>query len=260
MNKNYKTILAVVAIFSISLIGLFFLFRNEQSSFIKKYDSKTKETTTLQYILKDGDTIFHGKFICYNEKGHKTSEGNFVNGHLQGKCIYYFDSGIIESIYYYKNSEIIEQNIDNFPSGKIMRYTLYDDLGMSAFIIRFDEKGNVENYKGYPIMEVYQDKTKTKERFKIKINKNPKTGDTLQHQYLIADIPNAKRNFKIENIGVDDAKAKRTFKKTSRRDIDVEEILTKKGINTIRAVVKYEFNDNKKTVINDTVSFKVEVH
>lgn len=259
MNKKYKIIL-LLTIILLTWLVVFFVFKDEKKYSLKQYYADSKQTDVSEYVIRNGDTVFHGKFVRYNKEGKKIAEGNFVNGEPSGKSIYYFDNGIIESIFYRKNGKITEQNIDNFPSGKIMRYTLYDDLCMPAFIIRFDEKGNVENYKGYPIMETYQYKTRNKEQFKIKINKNPKTGDTLQQQYLIADIPNAKRSVKIENLGVDDVKAKRTFKETSKIGIDVKEILVKKGINTIRAIVKYEFNDKARTIINDSISFKVEVH
>lgn len=250
MIKKNKIILVVVfttILFSI----LFFFYKDKNTNVLKKYDPETKETITIEYILKHGDTIFQGKFINYNEKGNKTYEGIFINGHLSGKTIYYFDNGIIKSIYYYKNSKIIEENIDNFPSGKIMRYTSYFDSNLSTFIIRFDKRGNVESYKGYPIIEIYQYK---------KTNQYLKVGDTLKHKYIVANIPNAKRSLRIENIGIDNTKAKRTFKKTSQVGLEVKEILTKKGINKIQAIVKYEFNDTKMTVINDTISFEIEVH
>lgn len=131
---------------------------------------------------------------------------------------------------------------------------------MSAFIVHFDKKGNVLNFEGYPLMETYQYRIANKKRFKTKIEQYLKVGDTLQQQYIIANIPNTKRSFKIENLNADEVKTKRTFKKTSQTGIEVKELLIKKGINTIRAVVKYEFNDKEKTVINDTISFKVNVN
>lgn len=258
MNKKYKILLLTIVV--ISLIVLFFSFQDEKTYVLKRYNAKTKDTTTFEYIIKDGDSIFQGKFVRYNEMGRKIAEGNLVDGDMRGKSIYYFENGTIASIYYYKNSKIIEENTDNYPSGKIMQYTLYDYFGLSAFIARFDEQGRIENYEGYPLMETYQYRIANKERFKTKINQYLKVGDTLKHQYLIANIPNAKRSFKIENVGVDDAKVKRIFKKVSQVGIDVKEVLTKKGINTIRAVVKYEFNDKEKTVINDTITFKVKVN
>ncbi|WP_243396853.1 toxin-antitoxin system YwqK family antitoxin [Flavobacterium pectinovorum] len=241
------------------LVVLLFFFKNEEVHILKKYDVKTKQTTTLEYIIKDKDTIFQGKFICYNEKGNKTYEGVFVNGHIKGKTIHYYDNGNIESIDYIKNSKVTEESTYNYPSGKVMKYLMYDDFGILDFLIRYDESTNVKSYEGLPLIEIYQYKIANKEQFKIKINQYLKVGDTLKHQYFIANIPNAKRNFKIENLDVDNKKVKRTFKKTSQTGIDVKEILTKKGINTIRAIVKYEFNDKEKTVINDTISFKVMV-
>ncbi|OXG09579.1 hypothetical protein BC749_1011065 [Flavobacterium araucananum] len=227
---------------------------------LKEYDAETKETTTLEYIIKDGDTIFHGKFINYNEKGNKTYEGNFVNGQIKGESIFYYDNGTIESVHYRKTSKILEESFYYHPNGKDMRYMIYDDLGISAFIIDFDEKGNVENYKGYPIMEVYQSKIANKEKSKTKINQYLKVGDTLKHQYLIAYIPNAKRDIRIKNMDSDYTKVKSTLKKTSQISFDIEEVLTTKGINTIIATVKYEFDDKEKTVINDATSFKIQVH
>ncbi|KQB38376.1 hypothetical protein RC62_1731 [Flavobacterium aquidurense] len=229
---------------------------------LKRYNTETKETTTLEYIIRNGDTIAHGKLARYNKEGKKVKDANFINGEISGEVINYFDTGVIKSMYYYKldNNRIPDENIENFPSGKIMSYTLYDDLGISAFTIYFDEKGSVKNYDGYPILEIHQYKIENKEKFKTKTNRHLKVGDTVKYQFLIASIPNVKRDITIENLDVDNLTAKRTFKQMSRVSFDVEEILTEKGINTIRAVVKYEFNNKEKKVINAMIFFKVEVN
>ncbi|MDA6072186.1 hypothetical protein NJT12_21390 [Flavobacterium sp. AC] len=60
-----------------------------------------------------------------------------------------------------------------------------------------------------------------------------KVGDTVKYHYLVANVPYAKRNFKIENTDADNTKVKRTLKKTSQIGIDVKEVLIKSGINTI---------------------------
>ena len=80
------------------------------------------------------------------------------------------------------------------------------------------------------------------------------------HQYIVANIPNAKRSFNIENISIDKAKVKRTITQKPPTTIEVKEILIKKGKNPIRAVVKYEFKDKIIPAIKDTVSFNVEVN
>jgi cyanate lyase len=64
----------------------------------------------------------------------------------------------------------------------------------------------------------------------------------------------------VESIGIDNAKVKRTITAKPPTTIEVKEILTKKGKNTIRAVVKYEFKDNIMPAINNTLSFDVDVH
>ncbi|KQO34614.1 hypothetical protein ASF10_02565 [Flavobacterium sp. Leaf82] len=259
MNKKHKIIL-ILAIIVISWLLVCFYFKDEKVYSLKEYYPDTKQTDISEYIIRNGDTIFEGKFTQYNKKGKKIAEGNFVNGHIKGKSIYYFDNGIIESIHYRKNSKITEESIYNYPNGKVIKYLMYDDFGILDFLIRYDELGNIKSYEGLPIIEIYQYKIANPEEFKTKIEQHLKVGDTLKQQYLIANIPNAKRNIKIENLDIDNSKAKRTFKKTSQTGIEVKEVLIKKGINTIRAVVKYEFNDKEKTVINDTISFKIQVN
>lgn len=259
MIKKNRIFIAVIFTTILFLMLLFFFYKNEGIKVLNKYDAKTKETTTLEFIIKGKDTIFHGRFINYNEKGNKIYEGNFVDGHIKGKTISYFDNGVIESINYRKDGTITEESTYNYPNGKFMKYLMYDDLGMLDFLIHYDELGNVKSYEGLPLIEIYQFKILHKEKFKTK-NQYLKVGDTLKHQYIIANIPNAKRSFKIENVDEDNIKAKRVFKKTSQTGFEVKEILAKKGINRIRAIVKYEFNDKVRTIINDTISFKVEVH
>ena len=256
MNKKY-----IIGIsFLIGIIILVFCLKKQDAKILYDYYPNSILASQYEYIVVNKDTLLHGKFVRYNKKGDKIAEGNFKNGEPIGKIIYYFDNGIIESILYRKNSKIVEESIDNFQSGKIMRYTSYDDFGMSAFIIRFDENGNVENYKGYPLMETYQYKIANKQKFKIKTNQVLKVGDTLKYHYLIANIPIAKRSFKIENLDVDNSKVKRVFTQIPPTGINVKEVLTQKGTNTIRAIVKYEFHDKEKTIINDTISFSVNVN
>lgn len=168
----------------------------------------------------------------------------------------YFDDKLVHNNE--KGNELVEERIDNFPSGKIMRYTSYADSGTQAFTILFDEKGNVENFKGQALIETYQNKIASKRRLKEDVNQYLRVGDTLKHHYLIANIPNAKRTLKIENIG--NTKVKRTLKKISQTGIEVKEVLIKKGINTIETVVNYKFNDKEKTSITYTESFEVEVN
>jgi antitoxin component YwqK of YwqJK toxin-antitoxin module len=256
MKKIFIIIFILLLIFTIKLI----YFNDEKVYTLKEYSPTGTLLGINEYIIRAGDTVFHGKFINYNGKGNKISEGNFDNGHIKGKSIYYFDMGNIESIHYRKNSNITEESIYNYPNGNIKKYLMYDDFGILDFLIRYDKLANVKSYEGLPLVEIYQYKIANKEQFKTKIKQHLKLGDTLKQQYLIANIPNAKRSLKIENLSVDDKKVIRSFKKTSQTGLEVKEVLIKKGINTIRAVVKYEFKDKEKTVINDTISFKVEVN
>ena len=259
--ENKKNII-IILITAIVLAGFVYFFFNKNGKVyvLSQYDSKGKLTSTSEYIVKDGDTIFHGRFINYNKDGIKIAEGNFVNGHIKGKCLYYYDDGELESICHRKDSKITEEITEFYPNGKVKRYIMFDPFGLEAFIVRFDEQGIMKNYEGYSIMEIYQYPIAHKERFNIKEEQYLKVGDTLKHNYLVANIPNAKRSFTIENVGIDNAIVKRILKNVPPAQIDVKEVLTKKGKNTIRSIVRYEFNDKVSPVFTDTLSFDVEVN
>ncbi|MCH4828443.1 hypothetical protein [Flavobacterium columnare] len=233
---------------------------------LKEFDKQGKLIGTNEYIIRHGDTIFQGKFLNYNNQGIKIAEGNFINNEINGKCIYYYNNGQLKSVHYRKSSEITLESKEYYYKGKEKRYILYDyglfdDYGKPTFSILFNENGKIKNIQGKSIIEIYQLKLLNKDFFKIKENQYLKIGDTLVHKYLIANIPNAKRSFKIENISVDNSKVKRTLKHIEPCQWDVEEILTKKGKNTIRSIVKYEFKDMvEPKFLIDTVSFDIEVH
>jgi hypothetical protein len=256
-NKN-KIIITIILL--IGLIAIYYYFKDEKIEVLKEYSSSGKLIGTNEYYLRKGDTILHGKFINYNKDGIKIAEGNFVNGHIKGKCLYYYDDGELESICHRKDSKITEEITEFYPNGKVKRYIMFDPFGLEAFIVRFDDQGIMKNYEGYSIMEIYQYPIAHKERFNIKEEQYLKVGDTLKHSYLVANIPNAKRSFTIENVGIDNAKVKRITKKNEPCQIDVKEVLTKKGKNTIRSIVKYEFNDKVTPVFTDTLSFDVDVN
>jgi len=259
MIKKYKFgILSMIVFFAI--ISIFSYFKSERVYTLKEYDSKGILIGTNEYIIKNGDTIMHGKFINYNEKGVKISEGQFLNNEVNGKCFYYYDNGRLKSIHYRKDSKINLESLEYYSNGKEKRYTLYDDFGRDFFQINYDSLGNIKSNIGPPMIEYYQFKFLHKEQFNKISNQKLKIGDILKCKYIVANIPNAKLSFKIENISIDNSKVKRTQKYIAPAQIDVEEVLTKKGKNTIRSVLKYEFNDKITPAFIDTLSFDVNVN
>lgn len=256
---NYKIIFLILSVFILVTIIFLYCLKDDKVYVLKEYNSNKKLLGTNEYVIRNGDTIFNGKFINYNERGSKISEGQFINGNIYGKCLYYYDNGKVEEIHFRKNKDITLESTFYNLSGLLEKYVMYDDLGKSSFIISFDEKGATK-YDGHFQIETYQYRFSHKEEFNIKENQYLKLGDKLKYSYLIANIPNAKRSFTIENISVENSKVKRTTKKVEPCQIDVEEVLTKKGKNTIRSIVKYVFNDKVTPVFTDTISFDVEVH
>jgi hypothetical protein len=258
MKTKYKVILITIVLL-IGLISTYYYIKDEKVKVLKEYSPSGQLIGTNEYYLKKGDTILHGKFVNYNESRIKISEGQFVEGHIKGKCMYYYNNGKIEVIHFRKNSKVtLESNFFNV-EGLLEKYVMYDEFGKEAFIIQFDEKG-ATRYDGYFQIETYQYKYANKAKFNITEDQNLKIGDTLKYNYIVANIPNAKRSFTIENIGIDNAKVKRITKKIEPCQIDVKEVLTKKGKNTIRSIVKYEFNDKVTPVFTDTLSFDVNVN
>ncbi|WP_264543071.1 MULTISPECIES: hypothetical protein [Flavobacterium] len=229
-------------------------------SILQEFSPSGKLVGTNEYVIRNGDTIMHGKFVNYNEQGNKIAEGQFIDGDIYGKCVYYYDNKNIKSIYYRQNSKITLESIDNYPDGKTEQYTMYANFGEPIFIIKYDKSGVIDSYKGNPQLEIYQHKVNIQTHQNEQIQNSLKVGDKLKYSYMVANIPNAKRSFTIENIGIDNAKAERILKNVPPTQIDVEEVLTKKGKNTIRSIVRYEFNDKVTPVFTDTLSFDVNVN
>lgn len=260
MLNKYKTKLLVLLVVLLGLATLFFCFKDEKVYTLKSYYSDTKVTDISEYVIRNDDTVFHGKFAQYNEKGDKIAEGNFVNGEPNGKSIYYFDNGNIKSIHYRLNSKIDIEGIWNYPNGNIERYIMYDEFGNPVFIIRYDEHENVKKYDGYALVEVYQYKFAHPEKFKIKTNQVLRVGDTLKHKYLLANIPKATRSLKIKLIDADYLGHRSKITNNPPVEINARNVLTTKGVNAIKAVVEYKFNDINKTVVKDSVYFEVIVN
>ena len=247
-----------VSVILIGLIVLFFYFKNEKVYISKEYSSSGKLIGTNEYVLRKGEVIMHGKFVNYNGKGIKISEGQFVDNEPNGICSYYYDNGKIKSVSYRKNSKIDLETIYYNQNGYINQYTLYDNFGKTAFIIKYNNKV-VSKYNGYSLLPKGQYKIVNKKQYETKTGDVLKVGDLIKYEYLLANTPYAKKTFKIENLGIDNTKIKRIIKKNPPTGIDVEEVLTKKGINTIRIIVQYEFNDKVTPVIKDTISFDINV-
>ncbi len=251
--------LVCLTIVIIGLIIFYKFFKTEKVYVFKEFNSKGQLIGTKEYVLRDGNAIIHGKFIDYNIKGIKISDGQFINGHIYGKTSYYYDNGKIEEVHFRKDKETTLESIFYNPKGYIEKYIIYDDYGNFFNTIYFDEKGPT-NYSGRFQIEIYQHKFANKAKFNIKEDQYLKIGDTLKYSYIIANIPNAKLSFKIDNLSIDNSKVKRTQKNILPAQIDVKEVLIKKGKNTIRSIVRYEFNDKVTPVFTDTLTFDVNVN
>lgn len=257
MIKKYKFGILILILFFV-IISVFFYFKNEKVYVFKEFNSTGQLIGTKEYVLRDGNAIIHGKFIDYNIKGIKISEGQFLNGHIYGKTSYYYDNGKIEEVHFRKDKETTLESTYYNRNGLIKEYFMFDDFGKTVFFIAFDGKA-VKKYDGYSIWPLGQYRLVNKKQYKIKTGDVLKVGDVVVHDYLVVNMPNSKRTFKIETMGVDNSKVKRIISKKLPTRMVVEEIVTKKGLNRIKAIAQFTFNDKETPVLNDTVSFDVYV-
>lgn len=255
MTKN-KYIIVLIAI--LGLVILYFYCKDEKVHIYNEYNPSGKLIGINEYVIRDGKTIQQGKFVDYNEKGIKIAEGQFVENEPNGICKYYYDDGKIESVFYRKNSKINLECTYYDKNGLINKYILCDDIGKTAFIIKYDEKA-VKKYDGYALLPVNQYKLDNGKEIKFTLKDTLKVGDIIKYDYVLANIPYTKRTFKIETVGVDNSTIKRTITKEAPTHIIVKEVLTQKGLNRIKAITQYKFNDKVTPVKNDTVSFDVNV-
>ena len=254
MKKTY----IIITVFILLILTILFLYTKGEKVYISEERSAAGTLIgTNEYVIRDGNSIMHGKFVNYNQKGVKIAEGQFLDGHINGLCSYYYDNGKIETTQFKKGNITLESTNYN-QYGVIDKYIMCDDFGRWTFTINFDEKG-VREYDGNPLLEIYQYKIAKAEQSNLKTKQILNIGDTLKYKYLLANIPNTNRTFKIENLGVDDTTAKRIITNTPPTAVDVKEILVKKGVNTIRATVKYEFKDKITPDLNHTIAFYVNV-
>ncbi|OXA88698.1 toxin-antitoxin system YwqK family antitoxin [Flavobacterium hercynium] len=261
MKKSIKFLLLFLIITcGAIIIYVFSIKKEEQLHDFRYYDPKTHLLSVSQFVIRNNDSIFQGKFTTYNEKGTKIAEANFIEGHVEGKCINYFENGKIESIQYKRKGDIKEESFWYYPNGIVEKYALYNPLGGLIFTAKYDQNGEIESYKGSPQIEVYQYKFANKKKFNIKNDQYLKVGDILKHTYVLGNIPYTKRSLKIENLAIPNNKVKRTITKNSTVEINVEEVLVKKGVNTIRTIVEYKFNDKTTPTLTDTISFNVTVN
>ena len=256
---NYKLILLMVSVVMIIGVFVFYCFEKEKKQVLEAYFPDTKFTNFTEYVIRDGDTILHGDFKRYNENNIKIAEGKFVNGDIFGKCSYFYSNGKIEEIHFRKTSEITLESSFFSKLGFIKRYVIYNSEGKPFFYVDFN-KNKVTKLDGEPIWGKEHFLQNSNKNIPIKDGVIVKVGDTLKYSYIVANIPNAKRSFTIENVGIDNTKVKRILKNVPPAQIDVKEVLTKKGKNTIRSIVRYEFNDKVSPVFTDTLSFDVEVN
>lgn len=254
--KNKAQLLLTIIVLSWLLV--FFYFKDEKVYTLKEYNSTGKLLGTSEYIIRNGDTIFHGYFVNYNEKGIKIAEGQFINNEPSGICSYYYNNGKIESIYYRKDSKINLECTYYNQNGLVEKYIMCDTNGRTAFIIKFDNK-TVKMYDGYSIWPVGQHKIRNRKLEEIKKGDVLKVGDTIRYNYLVANIPYTKRTFRIETVGIDNSKAKRIITSKLPAEIIVEEVLTQKGLNKIEIIAQYNFEDKLTPILDKTVSFEVNV-
>lgn len=82
-NKSfYKAVFLISMI--LGFLILWYCLKDKKVYTLNEYSPTGRLLGTNEYIIRNGDTIMHGKFINFNDKGIKISEGQFVNDEPYG--------------------------------------------------------------------------------------------------------------------------------------------------------------------------------
>jgi len=242
MFKKYIGFLLCITVF----FGSCKTENKENNVFTKKFPEENK-IVQYSYILRGIDTVIQGKFIVYNKNKQKLAIGNYYNDKLSGKYTNYFSNGNISQIKYYDKDIIVGDRIFNYADGEVRKYVFHDYKSDPVFIVRFDKNGNVKSYEGKPLLDL-------KYLGKIDLD-SLKTGDKLKYAFVLADVPTAKKTLNIQLLGYDNSKINRVIGARNKSEIEVEERIVKKGKNSVKAILKFTFNDSLRTTITDSIKF-----
>lgn len=254
--KKIGFIIGIFIILAIYSVYIYFK-NNSEIKVLKEYNSKGQLIGTNEYIVRNYDTILNGKFIRYNDKGIKISEGRFSNNDVYGNCYYYNDNGKLKDVHFRKNKKITLESTFYDINENIEKYVMCDNLGRAIFLIKYENK-IVSKYNGYAIWPLKLFKLIRKKQIPIK-GDTLNVGDKIKYNFLIANIPYSNRKLKIETIGVDNSKIKRIVNYIKPNEVVIEEVLLNKGLNRIRTIVQYKFKDKETSIFNDTVTFDITV-
>jgi hypothetical protein len=87
-----------------------------------------------------------------------------------------------------------------------------------------------------------------------------KVGDTIKYGFIIPNIPDVKKTFNVRLLDYeDDHKIIREVKNLEPVGIMIKEKILKEGKNSFRGKLKLEFNDIKRTIIEDSLELTFEI-
>lgn len=203
----------------------------------------------FEYVLENNDTVLDGSYKVYDKANRLIKEGTNVNNEMHGPAKFYYPSGNVQSIRYYKHDKEIGEKTWYYPNGNPERYSFYDDLDNLNFFIIYDSLGKPEKWKGMILFETYQYKL-------AKENKNRyKLGDEVEYHFMFPNIPDTEREFHFKLLDFENSKIDRTVEKIEPVTLVVKEKAVKKGRNTIKASIQYSFRDESNMVLSSSISF-----
>lgn len=244
-----KTKTKIIIFISVVLVAFLFylMYINNKLFTSKEFDKNGNLITEVEYKKKAGKSILHGNFHEFSSKGVLITEGKFLNDVAYGIWKYYDDDGNLKSVKFRKNDTItLEAKLYN-TTGTLKQYVFLSENNEAEFISNYDEKG-IRDLNGFTLGGInYEDKTY-------------KLGDEIKYDFLVANIPQAKRKVIIENLAKDNSKVNRKITREAPCKWIVNEKLMNKGINEVRIVVINEFDKSTGIKpINDTLGFKINV-
>ena len=116
------------------------------SIFLTLFISGCSNSDELKEELND---YFSNLGKTYYENGNIKSEGNYINGKIEGEFKHYFENGNIEFIINYKNGNLSGEAKEYYENGNIKYISNYENDVLEGEFISYNMNGDIEKKGTY---------------------------------------------------------------------------------------------------------------
>jgi len=141
MKSNQSTFSLSRAIFSIGLLAMFLVLSACGGKTIEEHDDHGN--LLVSYAVKE-DSIKHGKYIAYHEDGSVFEESTYVDGHVHGvRMMYYEGDKKIKTLENYDNGEMKGLFEEYHLNGQVSFSGMFVEGSMEGVFKKYSESGQL---------------------------------------------------------------------------------------------------------------------